>query len=58
MGSIVAEAEGALALGEPGENPVAIVLIVLIVKATRLRVRVTLDVPPSEGPFAHRLPRE
>jgi len=60
LGSIVAEREGYLVLGVPGdtafeaENPVAVITMALFVRAVNLRV--TLVIPESGGHFTHQLP--
>jgi hypothetical protein len=54
VASIVAEREGYLSVGLPGENPVAIVILAFLVRAVNLRV--TIEIPKSGGYFTHQLP--
>ena len=54
--SVVADREGYLVLGEPGENPIPVVVLALVLRAVKLRVSIVI--PPSEGPFTHQLPRK
>jgi hypothetical protein len=56
VGSVVAEREGYLVFGMPGEAPIAVVILALFLRAVRLRM--TIAIPPSEGPFTHQNPRE